>query len=298
MLLTMVFWGVSFVASKLVLSQIQPLTYMGVRFLIASVLLAVVMALRGRPAFSRKTHLLIALTALAEPVAYFLFESYGIRLITATTASLIIATIPLAVTILASLFLGEPARPGGLVAVGVSIAGIALLVVGGDPAGESARNQVVGILLVAGAVLSAAFYITLARDLTQKVDPVHLTVIQTWWGAAVFGLLWGMQSPSGRSLAGLSAWGWIALAFLAVGATVGAFLLYNWALRYERAATAALYINAIPVITALTGWVALGERLTPLQLAGGALVLVSVRIATRAAPEPVAETVHNLPPEA
>ena len=298
MLLTMVFWGVSFVASKLVLSQIQPLTYMGVRFLIASVLLAVVMALRGRPAFSRKTHLLIALTALAEPVAYFLFESYGIRLITATTASLIIATIPLAVTILASLFLGEPARPGGLVAVGVSIAGIALLVVGGDPAGESARNQVVGILLVAGAVLSAAFYITLARDLTQKVDPVHLTVIQTWWGAAVFGLLWGMQSPSGRSLAGLSAWGWIALAFLAVGATVGAFLLYNWALRYERAATAALYINAIPVITALTGWVALGERLTPLQLAGGAIVLVSVRIATRAAPEPVAETVHNLPPEA
>ena len=298
MLLTMVFWGVSFVASKLVLSQIQPLTYMGVRFLIASVLLAVVMALRGRPAFSRKTHLLIALTALAEPVAYFLFESYGIRLITATTASLIIATIPLAVTILASLFLGEPARPGGLVAVGVSIAGIALLVVGGDPAGESARNQVVGILLVAGAVLSAAFYITLARDLTQKVDPVHLTVIQTWWGAAVFGLLWGMQSPSGRSLGGLSAWGWIALAFLAVGATVGAFLLYNWALRYERAATAALYINAIPVITALTGWVALGERLTPLQLAGGALVLVSVRIATRAAPKPVADTVHTLPPEA
>jgi drug/metabolite transporter (DMT)-like permease len=299
MLLTMVFWGVSFVASKLVLTQITPLTYMGVRFAAASLLLAIVMAVRGRPRFSGRTHWLIALTALAEPVAYFLFESFGIRLITATTASLIIATIPLAVMVLAAIFLGEPVNRRGLVAVFVSISGIVLLVVG-DPASATAgANQTLGILLVVGAVFSAAFYITLARNLTQRHDPVNLTVVQTWWGAGVFIALWRVQTPAARSLTTLTPVGWIAIVFLVVCATVGAFMLYNWALRHEEAGRASLYINAIPVVTAFTGWLLLDERLALLQWIGGIMVLVSVRISGggrgAASVTQVAETV---PPEA
>lgn len=302
MLLTMVFWGVSFVASKLILTQITPLTYMGVRFAAASVLLAIVMGFRGRPHFSRRTHGLIALTALAEPVAYFLFESFGLQLITATTASLIIATIPLAVMVLAAIFLGEPIKLRGVVAVFVSITGIVLLVVG-DPASTApGSSHGLGILLVVGAVFSAAFYITLARNLTQRHDPVNLTVVQTWWGAGVFIILWSAQGPVARSLAPLTPAGWVALAFLVVGATVGAFLLYNWALRHEQAGRASLYINAIPVITAFTGWILLDERLALLQWIGGAMVLVSVRISsggsgTSDIPE-AAEVAETVPPEA
>lgn len=299
MLLTMVFWGVSFVASKLVLTQITPLTYMGIRFAAASVLLAIVIAIRGRPRFSGRTHWLIALTALAEPVAYFLFESFGLSLITATTASLIIATIPLAVMVLAAIFLGEPIKRRGLVAVVVSISGIVLLVVG-DPASATAgSNQTLGILLVVGAVFSAAFYITLARNLTQRHDPVNLTVLQTWWGAGVFIALWRLQSPAARSVASLTPTGWVALTFLVVGATVGAFMLYNWALRHEEAGRAALYINAIPVVTAFTGWILLDERLALLQWVGGIMVLVSVRISGgNAGAHDLPEVAEAVPPEA
>lgn len=295
MMTTMLLWGVSFVASKIILDQITPLTYMGVRFLAASVLLAGVMAIRGRPRFSLRTVLLIGLTALAEPIAYFLFESYGIRLLSATTASLIIGTIPLAVTVLAAIILNEPARPGGLVAVGVSIVGIVLLVIGDGVAPADLRSETIGILLIFGAVFSAAFYITLARGLTQHHDPINLTVVQTWWGAGVFLILWRAQPPEFRSLAAVTPVGWGALAFLVAGATVAAFLLYNWALRYERAGVAALYINAIPVITAITGWIVLGERLTPVQMLGAILVLASVRVGSRSggdaghAPPPRAE---------
>lgn len=299
MLLTMFFWGISFVASKLVLTQITPLTYMGVRFAAASLLLAIVMGFRGRPRFTRGTHGLIALTALAEPVAYFLFESFGLRLITATTASLIIATIPLAVMVLAAIFLGEPIRRRGLVAVVVSIAGIILLVVG-DPASSGAgADHVLGILLVVGAVFSAAFYITLARNLTQRHDPVNLTVVQTWWGAGVFVVLWSAQTSAARSLTPLTTTGWGALTFLVVGATVGAFLLYNWALRHEEAGRASLYINAIPVITALTGWLILGERLALLQWIGGIMVLISVRISSGGhGSADLPEVAETVPPEA
>lgn len=303
MLLTMVFWGISFVASKIVLGEITPLTYMGVRFLIAAVLLVGVVAVRGRPRFSRRTHLLIALTALAEPVAYFLFESFGIRLIPATTASLIIATTPLAVMVLAAIFLGEPIRRGGVLAVIVSISGIALLVLGGDGASASPDTVVpgaalLGTLLVFGAVLSAAFYITLARNLTQRHDPVNLTVFQTWWGTGVFVILWQLQPPASRTIAHLSSDGWVALIFLAIGATVLAFMLYNWALRHETAGTASLYINAIPVVTALTGRLLLDERLSLVQLAGGLMVLASVRLAVSANRlVPIEDVAEAAPPE-
>lgn len=291
---TMVLWGISFVASKIVLSEISPLTYMGIRFLIASVLLAGVMAIRGRPRFSRKTHGLIALTALAEPVAYFLFESFGIALIPATLASLIIATIPIAVMVLAAIFLGESIRPIGLIAVLVSIGGIVLLVFGAPqaPNGATGADLSQGILLVFGAVFSAACYITLARSLTQRHDPINLTVVQTWWGAGVFVILWQLQQPAVRSLEPLSTTGWVALIFLAAGATVAAFLLYNWALRYASAGEASVYINGIPLVTAITGWFVLGERLAPQQWVGAALVLLSVWLAGRLSRTPVV-----IPPE-
>ncbi|TVR74751.1 MAG: DMT family transporter [Spirochaetaceae bacterium] len=286
MLATMLLWGVSFVASKIVLDQISPLTYMGARFLAASVLLMIVMIVRGRPRFTRRTHGLIALTALAEPVAYFLFESFGLRLTTATTASLIIATTPMAVMILAALTLKEPIAPRGIAAVFLSIGGVLLIVIGsgaGPGAGSGVAGaqmqHTLGVLLVFGAVLSAAVYITLARNLTQKHDPVNLTVVQTWWGAGVFVVLWQSQAPAMRAVT-LDRSGWVALIFLAAGATVVAFLLYNWALRYETAGRASLYINAIPVVTAITGRVLLNERFTPIQVAGAVLVLAAVRLAS------------------
>lgn len=305
LLTTMVLWGVSFVASRVVLDRLTPLTYMGIRFAIAGGLLALVMAVRGRPRFSLRTHALIALTALAEPVAYFLFESYGLRIVGATITALIIATIPLVVMLLAALILKEPMRPSGLVAFLVSAVGIILLVVGGRTEGFATSVTVTwsGIVLVLGAVLSASFYITLARGLTQEHDPVNLTIVQTWWGAGVFAVLWASQDVALRDVTVLDRTGWFALAFLAGGATIAAFMLYNWALRHETAGTASLYINAIPVITAITSWLYLGERLSPLQIGGAVLVLAAVRVSTRPTaqsrgamtPEAVATTV---PPEA
>ena len=67
-----------------------------------------------------------------------------------------------------------------------------------------------------------------------------------------------------------------ALAYLAVFSTVVAFLCYNYALTQFPAARAALFINGIPVVTAIGAWALLGEVLTPIQVLGGALVLGAV----------------------
>lgn len=302
----MVLWGVSFVATKIVLDHIGPIPYMGIRFLLAGTVLVIVTAIIGAPRFSRPTHLLIAATALAEPIAYFLFESYGLRIIGATQTSLIIALIPLAVMVLAAIFLDESLHIRGIIAVFVSITGVVLLVYGADFVSTDGQiavqidpaTRTLGVLLVLGAVFSAAGYITLARSLTQKHDPVRLTIVQTWWGALFFVALWQSTSPGVGTVAAMPLPVWGAILFLVFGATIAAFLLYNWALKYERAGTAALYINAIPVITAFTAWFVLGERLHPVQLAGAALVLAAVRLSSRRSASETAQTAQTVPPEA
>lgn len=283
----MLLWGVSFVASKVVLAQVTPLTYMGLRFLIATALLFAVLAIRGSArCLDRRTHALIALTALAEPVAYFLLESYGLARTSASSASLLIATIPLFVMVVARLALGEEVPARGKIGLVLSIAGVVILVLAGAERGSadddgSRWSQVVGMLLVLGAVFAAVLYITLARRLRESVPPLQLTALQTGYGALAFGILWLAQRPEARTPT-LDAVGWGAIAFLVLGATLGAFLLYNWALHHVTASVGSLYLNGIPVVTALTAWVFLGERLGVLQVVGAILVLAAVWIGSRA----------------
>ncbi len=279
---TMVLWGVSFVLSKIVLTHLTPFAYMGIRFLAAALVFALLLLWRGFPRLSARRHMLIAATALAEPISYFLFETYGLIMTSATVASLVIATIPLMVMVFAGVFLGEPIAPLAVLAVFVSIGGIVLLVFGAEQIAstDAVGSPGLGVVLVACAVISAASYITLARHISQTTDALHLTALQTGWGALVFSGLWAIE-PAQQSVLTAPPIVWGALAFLVFGATIGAFLLYNWALRYETAGKAALYINAIPVVTAVTAWAVLGERMSALQLVGAALVIVSVRIASK-----------------
>jgi drug/metabolite transporter (DMT)-like permease len=57
---------------------------------------------------------------------------------------------------------------------------------------------------------------------------------------------------------------------------IGAFLCYNYALSKLPATRAAIFINGIPVVTAIAAWLLLGEKLTLIQVGGGALVLFAV----------------------
>jgi len=272
---TMLIWGVSFVATKYLLGFMTPITYMAVRFAVAAVLFTGILMYYGLPRFNRRVHLLVLVTALAEPVAYFIFESYGLNFTTASKASLIIATIPVMVMVAARVFLGEPVSTRGIWSVVVSMAGIALVVLGDPDVSLSQPGSMVGDLLVFGAVISASTYITMARHVGKTNSTVHITAMQILYGALVFVILWLFQSPDAKRMS-LDGAGWAALLFLAGGATIGAFLLYNYALSHVHAGEAALFINAIPVITAITARFFLNERLSVVQISGAVLVIAAV----------------------
>ena len=270
-----IFWGVSFVATKIALESIPTFTLILARFALAGCVFLILMVLRGFPRLTLKDHGKVILIALCEPGLYFTFETIGLQHTTAPMASLIIATTPVAVLVLAAVFLGERTRLVGIVGMGTSLAGIAILITGDPHFTWSVSGHLLGDLLIFGAVLSAAFYMVCARSLGKNRSALEFTGLQTIYGALLFvpAFLWELPEVQWAEMSTRSV---AAVGFLTLFATIGAFLCYNHALTRLPATRAAIFINGIPVVTALSAWVLLGERLTVVQMSGGIMVLAGV----------------------
>lgn len=273
-----IFWGVSFVATKIALESIPTFTLILARFALAGCVFLILMVLRGFPRLTLKEHGRVILMALCEPGLYFAFETIGLQYTTAPMASLIIATIPVVVLILSALFLGEHTRLAGIIGMGISLGGIAILVTADPQFSWAVSSHLLGDLLILGAVLSAAFYIIFARSLGKKHSAMEFTGLQAIYGALLFvpAFLWELPTVQWAEISLRSV---TALVFLTLFATIGAFLCYNYTLTKLPATRAAIFINGIPVVTALSAWVLIGESLTLVQGGGGAMVLVGVFVA-------------------
>ncbi len=274
---TTVFWGLSFVATKVALESIPTFTLIFARFMLAFLFFAAIMIRHGVPSLTPKDHVKLFLMAIFHPGIYFLCETQGLLYTSAAKVSLIIATIPIAVMILSAIVLKEKTNRLGIIGVFFSLVGIAILVTGDPDFNRGLEGSLKGDLIVFGAVLSAAFYIVSARDLGRRYSSRAITSMQCFYGALFFAPALFLDIPA-LSWAAISTRSLVALLYLTVFATVAAFFCYNFALTKIPASRAAIFINGIPVVTALGAWIILGERLTLLQGAGGALVLASVFI--------------------
>ncbi len=272
---TVVFWGLSFVATKVALESIPTFTLVFVRFFLAALIFLFLRQGRKWPDFQGRDKVKMALLAIFEPGLYFLFETIGLQYTSAAKTSLIIATIPLIVLLLSIVVLKEKTSGVRIVGILISFFGILLLVVGDPNFRWALKGSLLGDLLIGGAVLAGSSYIILARDLGLRYSALEITFTQIVYGALIFGLPFLLELPSlswsvitGRSV--------LALVYLTAFATVGAFLCYNFALTQVPASRASVFINGIPVVTAIGAWVLLAERLTVVQAGGGLLVLSAV----------------------
>lgn len=276
----MLFWGLSFVATKVALETFPTFTLVFCRFALASSFFLMILVRKGIPALSAKDHGRILLVALFEPGLYFVFETIGLQYTSAAKASLIIATVPLFVMIFAFFFLRERTNLASFLGIGVSLFGIFLLIRADPHFAWSLGTSFLGDLLIFGAVLSAALYTVTARTAGRKTSALSVTGLQMCYGALFYfpAFLWELPSLKWSAFSARSV---AALLYLALFASIGAFFCYNYALSRIPATKASVFVNGIPVITTLAAWALLGEMLTPLQMAGGALVLFGVYLSNR-----------------
>lgn len=277
LLTTVLFWGLSFIGTKTALVSLHPFSLVFLRFAGASIVFLLVLLKRGFPRLSRADHVRLIALSLLQPVAYFLCETFALEHASASKVSLIIGAIPVVVTVLAAVILRERARPRQVFASLFSVGGIALLVFGERGFHWDSTGSIIGDLLALGAVVTASLYMLLSRELGKTRSSLEITSVQMFYGTLFF-------TPFFFATIGRSDWHNIsttvivAVIFLAIGASVGAFLAYNYALTKISASRASIYINGIPVVTTVAAWIGLGETLTWLQLLGGLIVVISVYV--------------------
>lgn len=271
------FWGLSFVATKFALMSFTPFCLIFFRFFAASIFFIGLLWRTGFPPLTGKTLQSLLLLTLMQPGLYFLFETTGLQYTSATKTSLIIATIPIVVLLLSAILLKERLRPLNILGIILSLVGVALLVFGGKQQ-IAAGGILLGDILIFGAVLAASVYMIMTRRLGESLTSLQITGMQIIFGALLFlpAFLWDLPKLHWSAVSSESL---IALLVLTIFATIVAFLCYNYALTKIPAAQAAVCINGIPLVTAAGAWLLLGETLALLQMAGGGLVLGAVLLA-------------------
>lgn len=271
------FWGLSFVATKIALQSFTPFCLIFFRFFAAALFFIILLWRTGFPALTAKNIKSLVLLAIMQPGLYFLFETTGLQYTSATKTSLIIATIPIVVLVLSAIFLKERLRPLNMLGIAFSLAGVALLVFGGQVQTEFS-GMLIGDILIFCAVFAASAYMIMTRRLGESLTSLQITGMQIIFGAVLFfpAFLWDLPKLNWQAVSNESL---IALIVLTIFATIGAFICYNYALTKIPAAQAAVCINGIPLVTACGAWIILGETLSPVQLMGGALVLAAVILA-------------------
>lgn len=264
-------FGGSFVASKSALATFTPPQLLFLRFSLASVAFLAVAPFAGFRFPGWKGVFQLALLACLEPVLYFYLEAQGLRRTLASTASILISTIPLFVLALEAAWFRVKVTLAEVGLVLLSVAGIALLVTAGG-AGPALGGGLTGNLLILGAAVSASFYTVLAKRFLQRYGALEVSAVQCAWTALFF-----LPAALGDTLAAprptVSPRAWMEVAFLGFGCSFIAYGLLNYALSRARAGFVAAFTNLIPVVSTGLAALLLGERLHTRQLSGAVLVL-------------------------
>jgi drug/metabolite transporter (DMT)-like permease len=262
--------------SKIVVTEVHPLTVAGIRVVVGGLFLAALaLAVRRERVPWSDAPRLVALALLGVVFNQGLFL-LGVARTTATNASILIATIPVFTVLVAILLRKERAVTLRIVGIVVSFVGVAVLL----KAEQFNVAPNVGDLFIIINALSFSFYLVLSRPLLAKYRST--TVVM--WTFLVAGLFLG---PIGAGLAtdldagAVSTRAWIALAWVVLVGTVIAYAFNNYALKRLESSTVASFIFLQPLIGVALAMVLLGETLTTRTVIGGLLVVAGLLVVTR-----------------
>jgi drug/metabolite transporter (DMT)-like permease len=284
-LLAVIFWGVSFVATKAVLSELSPLAIVFGRSAIGTALLAVILRARGESALPPRSFFgPLAVMGFVGVAFHGLLQAHALTLTTAVNTGWLIALIPVWSAIFVAA-LGRERFGGGKVAgIVVGFAGTVLVVTRGrlDPA-VVALPATRGDLLVLASTVNWAIYSLLGHATIRKLGPARATAGAMSLGTLMLLPFFVVAGDPGDyfqlSLPGIGA-----VLFLGVACSGLGYLFWYRALERVEASRVAALLYLEPLVTLGAAVVLLGEPVGLVTVAGGVLVVGGVALVQRASP--------------
>lgn len=270
-------WGSTWLFIKIGLSNLPPLTFAGIRFVIASIILFTIIWARGlRLPEDRGDWWLLAFTGLLSFSLNYGLVFWGEQYISSGLAALLQATLPAFGLVIAHFHLPNErmtrAKIGGII-LGVSGVGIVF----------SNQLAVAGGLALAGCValvlssFFAAYSNVLVKARGKALDPAILSAGQMFFGLIPL-LLIGIPLEGNPFKFRWTLMAIVSLFYLALIGSVVAFLLYYWLVRNMDVTKSMLIALVTPVVAVILGMLVLDEELSWRTIVGGAMIMAGIGI--------------------
>jgi len=275
--LTVIFWGMSYVWTTIVFKYYHPISTIFIRLVISSALLVAYTWFSGKAEkIKKEDRWLLLISALFNPFLYFLFENYGLKNSTPTISAVIIATIPVFVSIVGYFLLKEYLSLINIIGIIVSFLGIGIMLVNPD---FSLNSSWAGILYLSGAVVMAVIYTVFLKRLAFKYSALTIITYQNLIGVLYFLPLFIFFDYKHFITVRPNVELVYSLLALAVFASTLAFIFYTMSVKKIGISRTSVFGNLMPVVTAVFSAIFISEIFTATKILGMAIVIVGVMVA-------------------
>ena len=294
----MLIWAGAGIAVKEALVAFSPLTLIVLRFTLAVLLmLCIGLVFRknevvGLQKVDRKDLPLFMLGGLFQPFLYFIFETYTYQSFASPTiAEALLSTQPVMAPLFALVLLRERVTRNNIIGIVLSTVGMLMLLLVG--ANDFALGSSWGVLLAVLTVSMSVSYSVILRKIPTRYSPLSIVFYVQSFALLLFYVVWGGKAlcsggvewcSSGVELCSGGAVWWrscAAVVYLAVLASVAAFVLFCYTVREIGVTRANVFNNVRPVFTAILMWLIFGEVLPVWKLVGIVVIIVGLFVSQR-----------------
>jgi drug/metabolite transporter (DMT)-like permease len=270
-------WSGSWTFGKLGVTAVPPFELSTIRFAIAGLLmLAIARALKAPLGLERWP--LLAVAGFFGIFGYNALVFFALTIAPASDGALIVPTINPVLTVVFATFIGERLTANKVAGLALATVG-AILVIAAATSLTFTGQRLVADLLYLGGAAAWTVYATLGAITTRHGSPLGVTAIACLVGAAMLFPL-GFLEKGYTDVPSWPLFAWLDIAYLVIFATTVGFVLFYWAIRRFGAGMASMVSYLVPIFALAQAVIILGEQPAPLEIVGGVVILVGVRVAT------------------
>lgn len=269
-----IFWGISFIATKIALDELTPLSIIFLRLILAVTFLTII-ALSTKRDFSLnlKSHGRIFILALIA-VFHLWIQVTGLQYTSAANTGWIIGTAPVFMALVGLIAFKESLTIVKTTGILVAFSGLILLISNGDLTSiDLISNK--GDFLILASAFTWAVYSAVNKKISLSYPPM-MTILFLFLMMAVIISPFTINNKAIQTVTNLSLNGWISILFLGILCSGAAYVMWASALKEMESAKVGAFLYFEPFVTVIAAWIILSEEITILMILAGIIITLGV----------------------
>ncbi|MFO7930334.1 MAG: DMT family transporter [Thermodesulfobacteriota bacterium] len=280
MLMVIHLWGFTFLFTKLGLKSLDPLSFANLRVASAALALFLMVSFtqgsHWRLGMNFRDHLLACGLGLLGMACFPFCFSLAMKYTSAANAGLIFGTTPVAVALISSMLGMERLKGRQWSGLLLSFSGIAVITLPGKA--DFSFETIQGDLMMVAAMLNWAVYTVINRYVPSEHSGLKFAAYGSMWGIAGLGIL-SLNNLAGLALREVEPVSWLGGLCAGILGTAVSYVIYNNTVRIIGPSKTAVYLNLVPLIAAVSGFIILNESIGMQHMLAACFIIPGVFMA-------------------